>query len=149
MERWSTGPEPGTLEALTFMSTQVRNRSDSEWRAFLHRCHLQTCALNVTGWLLFNAGQSLALLEAPSRVIAQVLTWARQDQDSFVMLCRNTIPLRIFPVFSVGFSGISAFNVEYGERLHALRHAVYHTLPGGGHPDVSLRLLQAFSDAIA
>lgn len=149
MDRWSTGPEPETLEALTFMSNQVRNRSDWEWRAYLRRCHLQARELKVSGWLLINAGQSLAMLEAPARVISQVLAWACQDQPGLVLLCRSAIPLRIFPEFSVGFSGISAFNVEYGERLHALRREAYHALRGGGHPDVSLRLLQAFSDAIA
>jgi hypothetical protein len=116
------------LQGLVYVSSAVAAVSDDQLVHLLTRARVRNIECQVTGLLLFDAGNFMQYIEGPPAGLDKVYDHIRKDplHTGLIELCRETVPRRAFDgwamaakVFDVSTTGKGAF--ADSEQQQALR----------------------------
>ena len=87
-----------SLESLVYVSSAVQAVDDAELLHLLERARVRNTRCEVTGLLLFDAGNFMQYIEGPPNGLSEVYTHIKQDplHTGLIELCRETPSHRAF-----------------------------------------------------
>lgn len=103
------------LVRIVYVSTATELFSENELQQILEISRRNNETRNITGLLLYSAGNILQVLEGDPDVLAELYGKISQDHRHFgiIQLQRSSITQRMFTEWSMGFKSIS--NSEFNE----------------------------------
>lgn len=90
---------------IVYVSSAVREMSETELADMLLSARLRNAASGITGMLVYAGGNFMQVLEGPPLEVRRTLTRIRRDprHKGLMILLENNVPERYFPQWSMAF----------------------------------------------
>ena len=122
-----------SLESLVYVSSAVQSVSDPDLLHLLERARVRNTRCEVTGLLLFDAGNFMQYIEGPPNGLSEVYAHIKRDphHTGLIELCRETPSHRAFGKWAMvarvfepsGHVRNVTSDADQGVNLNSLSHA--------------------------